>query len=85
MKALIDCENGFELAERDLKIRGPGDFSGTRQWGMPDLIMDSLKDIFLVEKTKEAARETLELDPQLKKYPLLREKIEEFGERIYLE
>ena len=54
LKALISCENGFELAQIDLKIRGPGDFSGARQWGIPDLVMDSLKDIFLVEKTRNS-------------------------------
>ena len=85
LKALISSENGFELAEEDLKIRGPGDFIGQRQWGIPDLAMSSLKDIFLVEKTKGAAREILEEDPGLKKYPLLKEKLEKFRERIHLE
>jgi ATP-dependent DNA helicase RecG len=85
LKALISCQNGFELAERDLKIRGPGDFIGQRQWGIPDLAMDSLKDIFLVEKTKKAAKEILKEDPKLKNYPLLRERLEKFRERIHLE
>jgi ATP-dependent DNA helicase RecG len=85
LKALISCQNGFELAERDLKIRGPGDFIGQRQWGIPDLAMDSLKDVFLVEKTKMAAKEILKEDPKLKNYPLLRERLEKFRERIHLE
>jgi ATP-dependent DNA helicase RecG len=85
LKALISSQNGFELAEKDLEIRGPGDFIGQRQWGIPDLAMDSFKDIFLVEKTKRAAKEILEEDPQLKNYPLLRERLEKFRERIHLE
>ncbi len=85
LKALITSENGFALAEKDLEIRGPGDFSGTRQWGLPDLIMNSLKDISLVEKTRQSAKEILEEDPELKKYPFLREKIGRFREKIHLE
>ncbi len=85
LKALLEHDSGFELAEKDLSIRGPGDFSGSRQWGIPDLVMDSLKDLKLVEKTRQAAKETLTEDPYLKKYPLLRTEIEKFRERIHLE
>jgi len=85
LKALITSKNGFELAEKDLKIRGPGDFKGTRQWGIPDLMMNSLTDISLVAKTRERAKEILIEDPQLKKYPALREKLGRFRERIHLE
>ncbi len=85
LKALLSCENGFELAEMDLKIRGPGDFFGTRQWGIPDLAMEGLKNIFLVEKTRKWAKEILEKDPQLKNYPLLRKKLEGFRQRVHLE
>ncbi len=85
LKALIDCENGFELAEKDLKIRGPGDFMGHRQWGIPDLAMESLKDIFLVEKTRSAAKNILEEDPALKKYLPLKERLKKFQEKLHLE
>jgi ATP-dependent DNA helicase RecG len=85
LKALITCENGFELAEKDLAIRGPGDFSGSRQWGIPDLTMASLADVVLVSKTRNEAKEILEEDPELKKYPLLREKLKEFKEKVHLE
>lgn len=85
LEALLESENGFELAEKDLQIRGPGEIFGQRQWGIPDLAMASLKDIFLVEKARRAAQEILEKDPQLKKYPLLREKLKEFSQKIHLE
>jgi ATP-dependent DNA helicase RecG len=85
LMALISSENGFKLAEKDLEIRGPGEIFGQRQWGIPDLAMNSLKDIFLVEKTRQAAKEILEKDPELKKYPFLQEKLKEFQKRIHLE
>jgi len=85
LKALITSEDGFKLAEKDLEIRGPGDFSGNRQWGIPDLMMDSLKDIHLVEKTRQTAKDILQEDPQLKKYPALQEKLKRFREKIHLE
>ena len=85
LKALITSENGFALAEKDLEIRGPGEIFGKSQWGIPDLAMNSLKDIFLVEKAKKAAKEILAEDPELKKYPLLREKLSQFRQRVHLE
>ena len=85
LKALIDCENGFELAEKDLQIRGPGDFTGGRQWGIPDLAMASLTDVVLVSKARNEAKEILAKDPELKKYPLLAQKAKEYKTRIHLE
>ncbi len=85
LKALISSEDGFALAEKDLEIRGPGDFKGTRQWGIPDLMMSCLKDISLVEKTRESAKQILIQDPQLKKHPALRDKLSRFRQRIHLE
>jgi len=85
LKALLSTDNGFELAEKDLAIRGPGEVFGIRQWGIPDLAMASLKDISLVEKTRQAAKEILEKDPELKKHPLLAEKLKDFKERVHLE
>lgn len=85
LEALISCQDGFKLAEKDLEIRGPGDFSGTRQWGIPDLAMSALKDLSLVEKTRQAAKEILIEDPNLKKYFYLKEKLKRFKERVHLE
>ena len=85
LRALVNCDNGFELAEKDLAIRGPGDFIGIRQWGLPDLTMASLTDAVLVSKARNFAKEILQEDPQLKKYPLLAERLKQFSERIHLE
>jgi ATP-dependent DNA helicase RecG len=85
LQAIVKSENGFELAEKDLKIRGPGEVFGSRQWGIPDLIMSSLADTKLVEKTREWAKKVLREDPKLKNYPLLADNIKDFGKRIHLE
>ena len=85
LKALLEAKNSFELAEKDLEIRGPGEFFGTRQWGIPDLAMTGLKDIALVEKTREVAKEILQKDPELKNYSQLRERLKRFREKVHLE
>ena len=85
LRALIKSENGFDLAEKDLEIRGPGDFSGQRQWGIPDIAMEAMKDVSLVEKSREEAKEILKEDPELKKYPQLRDKLEQYQKQIHLE
>jgi ATP-dependent DNA helicase RecG len=85
LRALITSEDGFALAEKDMELRGPGDFKGTKQWGIPDLVMDSLKDIKLVERTRQSAKELLQGDPYLKKYPALQQKLTDFRARIHLE
>jgi len=85
LKAILSAKNAFELSEKDLKIRGPGDFIGKRQSGIPDLAMASLNDLSLIEDVKKEVEETLEKDPGLKKYPLLRNRLEEFKKTVFLE
>ena len=85
LRALVKCENGFELAEKDMEIRGPGQFYGIRQSGMPDLTMNSLKDLIFVKSTRQEAVELLKKDPELIKYPLLSEKLKSFKQKIHLE
>jgi len=85
LQAILKAKTGFELAQKDLEIRGPGSLIGVKQWGMPDLAMENLKNIFLVEKTREAAKKLLGEDPYLKKYPILQQKIKRFRQRIHLE
>lgn len=85
LKAMVNCDNGFELARKDLEIRGPGSLFGGRQWGIPDLAMASLSDINLVKDAREEAEQTLKNDPLLKKHSLLREKISDFAKSVHLE
>jgi len=85
LRAMVKTTSGFELAEKDLKIRGPGDFSGIRQWGIPDLAMSSLGNLSLIEKTRNTAFELLQKDLELKKHPALKQGVKKFGQRIHLE
>ncbi|MFH1639883.1 MAG: ATP-dependent DNA helicase RecG [Chloroflexota bacterium] len=59
--------DGFVLAEEDLKLRGPGEFFGTRQSGLPDLRMAKLSDVALLEMARREAVSLFELDPMLNK------------------
>ncbi len=85
LKAMIDCDNGFELAQKDLEIRGPGQLYGAQQWGLPDVAMEGMLNIFLVEKTRQAAKEILEKDPELSNHALLLENLKKFKQKIHFE
>jgi len=60
-------QDGFQLAEEDLRLRGPGEFFGTRQSGLPDLRMAKLSDVALLELARDEAIRLFEKDPTLKK------------------
>jgi ATP-dependent DNA helicase RecG len=63
---VIEATNdGFVLAQKDLEMRGPGDFLGTRQSGLPALQLASITDLKLIETAREAARRFFETDPEL--------------------
>lgn len=85
LNALKTAKNGFELAEYDLQFRGPGALSGRKQWGITDVGMEALKNIKMVEAARLEAQNLLTGDPELKKFPLLREKIEKENFNIHFE
>ena len=85
LKAMIQAEDGFELSQKDLAIRGPGSLLGSKQWGLPDAAMANLSDLPLVEKAREAAKEILQQDPELKAYSVLKNKLKRFENRTHLE
>jgi ATP-dependent DNA helicase RecG len=84
LKAIESAKDAFELSEKDLKIRGPGDFIGKRQSGIPDLTMASLTDLPLIKEAKEEAEILLLKDAQLKNHPLLSQKLKEFKKEAFL-
>ena len=65
LAAIETTSDGFALAEKDLELRGPGEFLGTRQSGFPDLKMSSVTDLHLVRAAREAARRVFDADPEL--------------------
>lgn len=73
-------DDGFRLAEADLKLRGPGDFFGVRQSGVPELRMADLSDTRLVELSRSLAAKLWESDPYLRKpeHAALRERMHLF-------
>lgn len=89
LSALINAKNGFELAEYDLRQRGPGEFLGAnlniRQTGLPDFAMKALQNPNLIKSTREEAERVLYKDAELKKHPKLAERLAKFGGNIHLE
>ena len=85
LQALLTAKNSFELAQRDLEIRGPGEFLGTKQSGIPDLAMKALKNIDLVKLARTEATKIIAQDASLKKFPSLATRVEEAKKRVYQE
>lgn len=66
LKAMVETNDGFRISEVDLKLRGAGDFFGTRQSGLPVFkLADIAEDTDLVSASRDAARSLLERDPTL--------------------
>ena len=87
LAALLRTTDGFEIAEADLAIRGPGEFLGTRQHGrLLDLrLADLVRDARWIARAREAARDTLQRDPSLAAHPRLRAQVRaRWGERLEL-
>ncbi|MFZ1626855.1 MAG: ATP-dependent DNA helicase RecG, partial [Candidatus Moraniibacteriota bacterium] len=85
LQALEKTNSGFELAEIDLKLRGPGAFLGTRQSGLPDIAMEHLSNVKLIRIAREKSDAVLKADPTFVNHPLLRKALRTYEERIHLE
>ncbi len=85
LQAILEAKNGFELAEKDLEIRGPGEFLGRKQAGMPDMPMRNMTNIELIKNSRDAAVSLLERDPMLNRHRLLKERLLLFQKQIHLE
>jgi len=85
LQAMEKTNDGFKLAEMDLKIRGPGEFTGTQQSGIPDLAMASLTDIEQIKQARGEAKALLEIDPALTKHPLLATRLARMQRMVHFE
>jgi len=65
LQAMVETNDGFVLAEKDLAIRGPGQFLGTRQSGYTELKLASITDLKLVEQARQHASDLFRQDPEL--------------------
>ncbi len=78
LKAMTRLRDGFRIAEENLKLRGPGDFFGQRQHGLPAMkIADLSCDIALLQEAQSAAERLLQADPELSSHPLTAQRVEE--------
>lgn len=85
IETMVRTNNGFDIAETDLKLRGPGDLMGTQQSGALDLLIADLgKDSSILQEARIAAQETLEKDPELQKTEnkVIKTQIESFRKSV---
>ena len=67
LQAMVDTQDGFKIAEKDLEIRGPGDFFGTKQHGLPDFkVANLVTDAAILRLARKAAFSLIKRDPDLK-------------------
>ena len=68
LSAMTHISDGFKIAEEDLRLRGPGDFFGSRQHGLPELhIADLGADMNVLKAAQDAAKRLLDSDPRLER------------------
>ncbi|MGQ9786427.1 MAG: ATP-dependent DNA helicase RecG [Anaerolineae bacterium] len=80
LRIVSEVYDGFRLAEEDLKLRGPGEFFGTRQSGLPDIRVAQLSDMHLLQLAREEAQDIFRCDPDLSQseHQLLAQKVQQF-------
>ncbi|MCB0784364.1 MAG: ATP-dependent DNA helicase RecG, partial [Flavobacteriales bacterium] len=67
LSTMVDTNDGFRIAEVDLRLRGPGDLMGTQQSGIPELhLADLVEDADLLQQARAAAQRLLDADPELR-------------------
>jgi ATP-dependent DNA helicase RecG len=85
LKAIEKANNGFELAEKDLAIRGPGQFIGSNQSGLSDISMEALLNKEIILQTKSISTQILKEDITLNSYPQLKMRLANFEENVHFE
>ena len=87
LRIMESTSDGFKLAEEDLRLRGPGEYFGTRQSGLPDLRVAKLTDVQLIELAKTEATRILDADPELQRpeHDALRARVNQLWDRLSAE
>ena len=85
LRAVVECTNGFELAEKDLAIRGAGELFGTRQSGVSEEIVAAMSDPELVRSVRMDAVELIKKSPDLTAYPDLSRSLAVFEHGLHWE
>ncbi|MEE0061060.1 MAG: ATP-dependent DNA helicase RecG [Acutalibacteraceae bacterium] len=84
LKTMCVTNNGFEIADTDLKLRGPGDFFGSRQHGLPELKIADLANVDYLKTASHAADEIIKKDPylQLDEHRMLKAEVKRLFAKI---
>ena len=83
MNIMVKTNNGFEIAQKDLELRGPGDFLGVRQHGLPEFkIANLIRDMDILKEVQTAAQWIMELDDRDKKQKILDQAHEKVFKKI---
>ena len=83
IRTMCSTTDGFQIAEADLRLRGPGDMQGLQQSGILDLKVASIVDDEpLVQATRDLVRDILDTDPSLARYPLLRQHLDQSENKL---
>lgn len=85
IRVLEKTNDGFAIAQKDLELRGPGQFFGNVQSGLPDIAMENLGNVKLIKFARLEAQDILKKDPQLKNHPAIRTALQKFQAKVHLE
>ncbi|MCR4312274.1 MAG: ATP-dependent DNA helicase RecG, partial [Candidatus Uhrbacteria bacterium] len=85
LQAVVDSQDGFDLAEKDLQLRGAGNIFGTEQSGFEQFKLGTMHDIDLMSAAKDFSKEMLDESPDLTVFPKLRERLIQYVEEVHFE
>ncbi len=85
LQAVVESQDGFDLAEKDLQLRGAGNIFGTEQSGFDQFKLGTMHDIDLMGSAKDFAKELLDESPDLSAYPPLKSRLLQYVDAVHFE